>query len=50
MRTQSIIVGIGEMIQLVSSLKNSDKWHDNRDRDYKSHWSLFTIHVLTAQL
>ena len=48
MRTQSIIVGIGEMIQLVSSLKNSDKWHDNKD--HKSHWSLFTIHVLTAQL
>ena len=29
MRTQSIIVGIGEMIQLVSSLKNSDKFHSS---------------------
>ena len=37
MRTQIRIVGICDMIQLVSSLKNSDKWHDNRDRDYKSH-------------
>ena len=37
MRTQTRTGGISGMIQLVSSLKNSDKWHDNRDRDYKSH-------------